>query len=110
MSIPKKGARKITFGNETYLWLIRRKATHGQTDYGYGLVNVAIEHAKELGTVLVIYTDKKHPKDWGTDEVVSVTPSDVSKWIGQALALNWKPEKKGPQLTVKIEENEMIIL
>lgn len=110
MAIPKKGTRKITVGNETYLWLIRRKATYNQTDYGIGCIHVAVEHAEVQGTTLVIYTDKGHPKDYGTGKVIPVTPSDVSKWITQAKALDWEPEKKGPQLSVEIEGDEMRII
>lgn len=91
MSIPQKGTRKITVGNENYLWLIRRKASYSQTDYGIGCIHVAIERAEEPGTTLLIYTDIKHPKDSGIDKVVPVTPSDVSRWIVQALELDWKP-------------------
>ena len=110
MSIPKKGTRRITVGNESYLWLIRRKATYCQTDYGIGFIHVAIEHVEKSGTTLLVYTDRKHPKDWSTKKVVPVTPLDVSNWITQALELGWKPEKKGSQLSVEIEGSEMRII
>jgi hypothetical protein len=109
MAIPKKGTRKITVGNATYLWLIRRKATYNQTDYGIGCIHVAVEHAEVPGTTLVIYTDKGHPKDYGTGKVIPVTPSDVSEWIIQAKDLGWQPEIKGPQLSVEIVSGEMRI-
>lgn len=107
MSIPKKGTRKITVGATDYRWLIRRKATYSQTDYGNGCMHVAIEHAETPGTTLLIHTDRKHPKDWATKEVIAVTPSDVSKWITQALELGWKPAEQGSQWTVEIAGNEM---
>jgi len=110
MAIPQRGTRRIAVGNENYLWLIRRKATHSQADYGSGYIHVAIEHAEESGTTLLVYTDRKHPKDWSTNQVVPVTPSDVSKWITQALELGWKPAKRGPQLSVAIEGNEMRVI
>jgi hypothetical protein len=109
MSIPKKGARKITVGEKNYLWLIRRKATYNQTDYGIGRIHVAIAHAEKPGTTLVVHTDRKHPKDVGKFDVSPVTPSDVSRWIVQALELGWIPEKQGPLLAVEIEGNLMRI-
>ena len=105
MSIPQKGARRITVGDENYLWLIRRKATYSQTDYGIGRIHVAIAHDEAPGTTLLVYTDRKHPKDLGKVETMPVTPSDVSRWILQALELGWKPAKQGPQLAVEIEGN-----
>lgn len=110
MSIPKKGTRKITVDKEEYRWLIRRKATHSQSDYGTGCIHVAIEHTEESGTTLLVYTDRKHPKDWSTNTVVSVTPSDITKWITQALKLDWEPKRQGPQLAVEIEGDEMRIV
>ncbi|MBO2008168.1 hypothetical protein [Hymenobacter negativus] len=109
MSIPKKGTRKIVVGGEHYLWLIRRKATYLQADYGDGCLHVAIELAEEPGTTLVVHTDRKHPKDWGTNEVMPVIPSDISQWILQALELDWKPQESGPQLSVRVEGSEMSV-
>lgn len=43
MAIPKKGSRKITVNNLVFRWLIRRKATYSQVDYGFGKLHVAIE-------------------------------------------------------------------
>ena len=107
MAIPKKGARTINVDNEIYKWLIRKKATYTQSDYGIGRIHVAIEHAENPGTTLFIYTDREHPKDWSTKNVIPVIPSDISYWIDQALELNWEPEKKGPQFSVSIEEGKM---
>lgn len=104
MAIPKKGSRTITVENDIYRWLIRRKATYNQSDYGIGRIHVAIEHAKNPGTMLLIYTDREHPKDWNTKNVHPVTPSDVLNWIRQALELGWEPQKKGGQLSVSIKE------
>lgn len=107
MAIPKKGTRTITVEKDIYRWLIRRKATYGQSDYGIGRIHVAIEHAENPGTTLFIYTDREHPKDWNTKNVIPVTPSDISNWIKQALELDWEPEKKGPQLSFSIKEGKM---
>ena len=107
MAIPKKGTRTIIVDEENYRWLIRRKATYGQTDYGIGRIHVAIEHADNPGTTLFVYTDREHPKDWNTKKVIPVMPSDISNWIKQALELKWEPQEKGSQLSVSIEEGEM---
>ena len=88
-----------------YRWLIRRKATYSQTDYGRGSIHVAIELATDPGTSLVIYTDRGHPGDWNTKEVVPVTPVDVSIWITQALQQNWHPERGGVQQYATVEDN-----
>ena len=94
MGIPKKGSRKITVDGENFIWLIRRKATYSQTDFGMGL-NVSVEHAEGTGSKLVILTDKSHPKDWSTNEVKPVTPSEVELWIHQAIKSGWQPKKPG---------------
>ncbi len=110
MSIPKKGARNIKVEDEYYKWLIRKKATYLQSDYGYGYIHVAIQHTEDSGTVLIVYTDKKHPKDLNTVEISSVTPFDIAKWIINAIKLGWKPKQKGAQFSVKIENGKMVIL
>ena len=94
MGIPKKGARKITVDGEPFIWLIRKKATYGQTDFGVGL-NVAVEHAEESGSKLIIMTDKPHPQDWATTQVKPVIPSEVVSWINQAINTGWEPKKSG---------------
>ncbi len=108
MAIPKKGTRKIIVDNIVYRWLIRRKATYGQADYGNGKIHVAIELEQNPGTTLFIITDRGHPKDYNTITVVPVTPSDISNWIKQALALDWKPETKDSQFSGFIEKGKLI--
>ena len=107
MAIPKKGARMITVGKDTYKWLIRRKATYEQGDYGIGRIHVAIENIESPNTTLFILTDREHPKDWNTKNVAPVTPADIANWIIQALELNWQPKEKGSPLSVYIENGEM---
>ncbi|MFE1748274.1 hypothetical protein [Coleofasciculus sp. H7-2] len=102
MSIPKKGTRRIIVDREMLLWLIRRKATNTQSDYGCGYLHVAVEHAQEPGSVLVILTDKPHPQDWRTTEVRPVKPSDITGWILQAKQIGWQPKKSGVPFVVKV--------
>ncbi len=105
MAIAKKGTRRIVVDDEPYRWLIRRKATYSQSDYGIGTLHVAIEHAHESGAVLIVYTGRAHPKDWATEEVSPIHPSDVAGWIRQALASGWEPSQPGPQFALDCEAN-----
>ncbi|MBG6148647.1 hypothetical protein IWQ51_006814 [Labrenzia sp. EL_142] len=102
MAIPRKGSRRIAVEGEAYRWLVRRKATYCQTDYGSGKIHVAIEHATENGATLHIETDRPHPKDWGTFSVEAVTPSDIARWISVAIQRGWEPKNTGP--TFRIDE------
>ena len=107
MAIPKKGTRKIKINELEYRWLIRKKATYGQTDYGIGKLHVAVELDEKPGTSLFIYTDRKHPKDIETEVVNPIKPSDISKWIKQALLIGWNPSEKGKPLRTKIENEKL---
>lgn len=64
MAIPIKGSRKITVDGDDYRWLIRRKATDCQADYGVGELHVAVEHVAGRGSTLLVRTGHPHPKDW----------------------------------------------
>ncbi|MDB9510656.1 hypothetical protein PN499_05625 [Kamptonema animale CS-326] len=130
MSIPKKGTRKIVVEGERFIWLIRRQATNGQADYPEGCLHVAVEHAQEPGSVLVIVTDRLHPQGfslvhgelvpvqlqdqsgeiraWRIERryaISPVTPSEVALWIQQALQMGWLPKKSGTPFEVKVVEN-----
>jgi len=108
MAIPKKGTRRIRVDDESYLWLIRKKATYTQWAYGDGRIHIAVEHAEvEGGAVLLIYTDRKHPEDWATTKVIAVNPSDVAKWIRQAIKKGWNPKANHGQSSVKIENEKV---
>ena len=102
MAIPKKGSRTIVVAGVKYRWLIRRKATHGQSDYGVGFIHVAVELFDAPGSTALFWTDRPHPKDIFTVKVQAVTSLDVSSWIVKALELNWQPGAKGSPLYFKI--------
>ncbi|MEG4214165.1 hypothetical protein QUA27_01760 [Microcoleus sp. Pol14C6] len=103
MSIPKKGTRKIIVDGEHFIWVIRRQASNMQADYGCGKLHVAVEHAENSGSVLVIITDCPHPQCWGSiNKVIPVIPSDVAQWIRQALQLGWQPHRSGITFEVQI--------
>ncbi|MBV7270619.1 hypothetical protein [Winogradskyella luteola] len=107
MAIPKKGTRKIVVNKLNFRWLIRKKATYTQSDYGIGKLHVAIELEENPGTSLFIYTDRNHPKDIGTEIVNPVKPSDIAKWIQQALELGWNPSKSGTPFCTKTINEKM---
>ncbi len=103
MSIPKKGTRKIIVDGEPFIWLIRRQATNTQAESGWGHLHVAVEHAEEPGSVLVILTDRPHPQGGSLDNCeVPVKPSDVAQWIRQAVRLGWQPRRSGIRFEVRI--------
>jgi hypothetical protein len=108
MTIPKKGSRKIVLGELNYKWLIRRKGTDCQVDYGIGKIHVAIELDDKPNNTLIIYTDRPHPQDYSSSEVIPVTPADIKKWIYDALDIGWKPNISGPQFHVRIENGKMV--
>lgn len=96
MAMRKTGSRRLVVDGVAYRWRIRRRATYGQSDYGCGKLHVAVEQAEEQpGAVLVLYTDRPHPADWGTRQVLPVRPSDVARWVREALAAGWVPSEPG---------------
>lgn len=104
MSISKKGTRKILVDGEIFIWLIRRQATNFQADYPDGNIHVAIEHASESGSVLVIITDKLHSQGFSLTNS-AVTPKDVANWIKQAIQIGWLTKKSGRNFKVRVINN-----
>jgi hypothetical protein len=107
MATARKGLRRIVVDDGVYVWRVRRKATDFQAIYGDGRLHVAVQLARAPGSVLVIYTDRPHPADWGTREVRAVTPADIAAWVRQALRLGWDPAQRGPQVCVNVTANAM---
>ena len=99
MAMRKTGSRRLVVDGVAYRWRIRKRATYGQSGYGCGTLNVAVELAEAPGSVLVLHTDRPHPADWGTKHVVAVCPSDVVVWVREALTAGWLPPHPGPQFT-----------
>jgi hypothetical protein len=102
MSIPKKGTRKIIVGEEPFIWLIRRKATYTQSCYPDGCLHIAVEHAQEPGSKLIIETDRLHPEGFSLTQINPIVPSDVALWIEQALEMSWMPKKSGKPFCVVV--------
>lgn len=103
MSIPRKGSRKIVIQGEEFRWLVRRKATSSQVDYGSGKIHVAIEHGQEKGATLHVETDRPHPKDWSTLKVEPITPLDVSRWVLLAIQKGWRPKAAGATYKIHVK-------
>ena len=97
MATRKTGSRRLVVDGVVYRWRIRKRATYGQSDYGCGKLDVAVQLAEKPGSVLVLFTDRPHPADWATKQVIPVRPSDVAMWVQEALAAGWMPSKPGPQ-------------
>jgi hypothetical protein len=103
MSVPKKGTRKIIVDGEHFVWLIRRKPTYTQEFFHGENLHVAVEHAENSGSVLVIITDRPHPQGcFRFSKVIPVIPADVAQWIRQAMQLGWQPQLPGKTFQVRI--------
>ena len=106
MSIPKQGARKILVAEEPFIWLIRRKATYAQGCYSDTYLHVAVEHAQVAGSTLIIITDRPHPAGLiSQSAIIAVMPSDVRRWIEQALSIGWLPQQAGKSFEVAVVDN-----
>ena len=106
MATRKAGSRNLVVDGIAYRWRIRRRATSLQSDYGGGTLHIAVELAEQPGAVLVLYTDRPHPADWGTKEVTPIRPSDVAKWVREALAAGWLPSQPGPQFRLRYDKKK----
>jgi len=109
LAIPKKGSRKIIVNEIAFRWLIRRKTIYSKLDYGIGKLHVAVELFEQPKSTLIIYSDRPHPHNVGRPKVIPITPSDIQKWIQEALILKWDPYKSGPQFYTNIEDGKMKI-
>ena len=90
MSIPKKGARRITVDATDYLWRVRKRPTYGQGALGHSL-NLAVQLDSESASVLFIQLPQLHPGNWQGEPAEAVTPSEVENHIRRALASGWNP-------------------
>ncbi len=97
MATRKTGSRRIVVDGVAYRWRIRQRETYSQTGYGCGKVHLTVELAEQPGAILMLYTDRPHPADWGTKVVVPVLPSDVAGWVREALAAGWTPAQPGSE-------------
>jgi hypothetical protein len=105
MATRRTGSRPIVVDGVAYRWRIRRRATQCQADYGRGKLHVAVELAERPGAVLVLVTDRPHPRDWSTEVAVPVTPSDVAEWVRLAIRRGWIASEGGPQFHLDISRS-----
>jgi hypothetical protein len=99
MAIPRKGSRQITVDGQRFRWSIRRKATHSQSDFQSATLTFAVEAAEHKGRLLHVELARPRPDNWHSwyskTDVVPVTPSEVAKFIRQALRAGWNPVEPG---------------
>ncbi len=89
--IPKKGSRALTLDGSRYRWLLRRKPTKRHT-MGHPFV-VAV--ALETGGGTLLLEVGPHTHNAVSLYGVSVTPSDVSRWVDEARSMGWDPKAPG---------------
>jgi hypothetical protein len=77
-----------------------------QADYGSGKLAVAVQLAERPGAVLLVMTDRPHPADWNTKQIISIGPGDVAAWIRAALVAGWVPFQPGPQFVHRLIPTE----
>jgi hypothetical protein len=107
MATRRTGSRPIVVDGVAYRWRIRRRATYCQADYGSGKLHVAVELADRPGAVLVLVTDRPHPRDWSTEVAVPVTPSDVAGLVRLAIRSGWIPSEPGPQFHLDLNRSRV---
>lgn len=96
MSLSKKGLRKITVGDDTYNWTIRKRLTSGQL-YSHKKLTAAIEivtEEKKRGLLLVDF-GVSPPRNMPNPHHTAVTPKTIETVIRKALKEGWNPRESG---------------
>jgi hypothetical protein len=104
MAIPKKGSKRILFDGEHYRWLIRNEPTPTQSKSEDGKLTIVVGHSEINGSLLVIYTDLPYPKDSVSYKITAVLPSDIRRWMKNAIQTGWQPRKLGKQFELNAGE------
>jgi len=107
MATRRTGSRPIVVDGVRYRWRIRHRATFNQSDYGVGVLGVAVQLEENPGAVLVLRTDRRHPADWDSRPIIPVRPSDIESWIRQACGLGWSPSRPGPTFFASVDGTAM---
>ncbi|WP_404785560.1 hypothetical protein [Altericista sp. CCNU0014] len=107
MSLLKTGSRRIVVDGKPFRWLIRRKATYSQRTELSSCINIAVEHAERSHSTLMILTDKPRPQGWGIFLKETVSPSEVTRWIRQAIEEGWQPLQNGGTFTIEVSEENL---
>ena len=99
VTLARKSTRRITVGAVAYRWKVRPRLTPGQKS-GRSPLMVAVEHADEPGTTLVIRLAVVDDWTGWPDRIVK--PATVAAGIEAALAAGWEPTEPGPTFTVTL--------
>lgn len=100
MTIDKKSSRRITVGEDNYIWTISP---------GCGYIIVIVEHEITRGMRLEIYIESDIDSIWLNFPNVEhlnikiVSPRDINFFIGQALDLGWNPQEKGKPVVFEFD-------
>lgn len=92
MTINKKSSRRVTVGEDNYIWTISP---------GSGYIIVIVEHEITRGMRLEIYIESDIDSVWLNFPNVEhlnikiVRPRDIKFFTSQALRLGWIPQEKG---------------
>ena len=98
MAINRKRSRRVVIDGVAYRWLIRSRPTYNDLllavshEEGPPL-RVAVELEGSGGSVLMVTTDQVRGQDW--QPAGTVAPSDVARWVREALSAGWQPAKSG---------------
>ncbi|WP_216618733.1 hypothetical protein [Corallococcus carmarthensis] len=91
MSIPKKGSRRVRFGETDYDWRIRKKPTYSQGVADTPMLLAIQASADVPRRVLVVDLRVSRPDNWLSPHQTGVTPAMVRDIIRRALAAGWIP-------------------
>ncbi|NNB98643.1 hypothetical protein HJC10_34685 [Corallococcus exiguus] len=97
MTLPKKGTRRVRFGETHYDWRIRKKPTYSQL-VGATPMLLAIQASEDVPRcVLVVNLRVSRPDNLIYSHQTAITPGQVRDMIRRAIAAGWRPLVAGPQ-------------
>ena len=91
MAFPKKGFRKITDEDHTFLWKVRKKSSHNEKH------NVPISIPIQFidGGQVLLATIAYARSEYGEYAMTEITPSLITKCIQKAIAEGWNFKENG---------------
>ena len=106
MAISRKGARKIEVAGQRFIWRIPHKGSYCQNN-AWSPMSIAVGSASGRGSKLVLKLDVVRPDAWMEPSNAQVTPADVARFVAEALADGWQPERDGKAVVrqVKLQRN-----
>lgn len=100
MAIAKKGSRKITVGDISYRWSIRKKPTYFQAAFEDN-ITAAVELLDQPASVLHITFPWARPDNWINPSKLAITPKLIEECITEAIENGWKPHICGSAMEMK---------